>query len=939
MLRIPSFRKIGTVTCYEDDAVWFRFYLLPSMPTIRRDENGRPVFLLTKYHISDQAREEDESLPRGGGYMNFDVQFAVDEAAAEAARVELQKWVNDEYSRRRGDPEYSRQPEYAGVEPPTVELADPLLSGGTVTMLTTQAEQLVTDRFAEAPASLVSGSTAVFSVDLTEHGAEFMHDLMVDKDGTGTVDLTPVQVIYDLKMWARLPPVTITVTGKSERIHETLLKVSETNRDNPCTPSEVETYRENGISSSNLKETGSVEVHVNKGDATVPDDVLQSLQDYALDLFDTMVKERFLVPADEDQESLEFDGDDPGIGEADPGWGGILYRNHNFGGEALEVREDIGNLGNFNDRVRSVRVRRGHRLTLYQHANFGGSMMQIGSSRKRLGGKWEKLVSSVKIWRPPTSRYKVRKTVNHATMNLEIKIDRSQVVEWPTGGQATLETFFAGASAEELSRHVVELFATDFDTLGVTVRALVDFENEPIQAVEVQTEYSATDSTGEKRTTPGPPITFRAGETEPAKFDPTIIGGEREYSYRYRVFFDDGTSTDYTEWETTTNRALNISVADPGRLELEVSGASLNWEVVRAVTAKLSYSAAQAGVEPTEKTYELTQLNPVRKWDQRFNRQLAGEIEAQITYHLIDDKVIEGDSQMITLTDTLFVVPPPQVDILNVSLVPSGDWNDVAQAVVSLEYDAGDGRIFDKVFRFSAIDQFAEWAVLLRDPSRRSFRYKTLVAYKSGESDESPWKTETGDQAILIRVKEIPKLRVNVLANLVDFERTPAVTVTLSYGSERKTLSFTGPTTTPWVVPLQQDGSRDYTYEITWHPTDGDSITSGPTRTADTEIFIARARLPQRGLLEVIVRGFAVDFATTPFVDVALVWSDVDRQERKTITLSQSEPNATWSVDIGDRSQRQYRYEITYNLANGTRVDGASGTSEDPVISVTPYQP
>ena len=65
-------------------------------------------------------------------------------------------------------------------------------------------------------------------LDLTETGAGFMKELFVDSQGTGRIDLTPVQVIYNLKMWARLPPVAITVTGDSERIHQTLQKLSQT---------------------------------------------------------------------------------------------------------------------------------------------------------------------------------------------------------------------------------------------------------------------------------------------------------------------------------------------------------------------------------------------------------------------------------------------------------------------------------------------------------------------------------------------------------------------------------------------------------------------------------------------------------------------------------------------------------------------------------------
>lgn len=869
MLRIPSVDKIGDLVIYQDDAVWNRFYLVPSVPRIRRDAEGRPVFLLAIFHTSDQHREETPGTPRGGGFMNFDVQFDVDEAEGNAARERLQAWVADEYARRRADPQYASLPEYAGSEAPAVEITDPLLSGGTVKMHTTQSELLVSERLAEAPASLVTGSTAVFNLDLTETGSGFMKKLFLDEEGAGRIDLSPVQVAYDLRMWARLPPISITVSGESERIHKTMQTLSQQHGDNWCTPAEIETFRETAVNSSTLRETGAVEVKIDKGDAMVGDDVVQALQDYALDLFDTMIAERFLVPADTDTQPLEF--------------------------------EDDGTQGR----------------------------TPAGALRRR---NWRS-----RAWGTTVGRYKVRESLNEATMKLEIKIDRSQVVEWPTGGQGTLQTFFADATAQELKRHVVELTADDFNTLALTVRSHVNFETQPVQAIEVQVEYSGTDDGGETRTTSGG-HTFTAADSKPWRFDPTLLDGKRDYRSRYKVIYDDGNQGDYTPWEVSNSRELNIAVADPGRLALEVSAASLNWDVLRGIRADLSYTDAADAAAGLGRSFELTKINPTRKWEQPFNKPLRGEVSAKVTYFLADDKVVEGKTKTFPATDTLYLVPPPQVDVLNVTLVPSGQWGDVAQAVVQMKYDAGDGTVFDRVFRFTSMEQQAEWAVLLRDGSRRDFAYRTVVAYKGGGKDESAWTNASGDQALAIDVKGVPKLKVNVLSNLVDFARTPAVQITLMYGDQRKTLAFTDKQAQSWEVPLAADGQRDFTYEIVWHPASGDSVSSGVKRTADTELFLPRAQLATVGKLEVMVRGFAVNFAVTPFVDVALEWRDDDLEERKTLTLSKEQPNATWSVEIGDRTQRRYRYAITYNLADGTRADGARGETDDPVISVTRHQ-
>lgn len=930
MLLIPSIRRVGEITVYQDDAVWYRFYLAAARPSIRLDKNGRPIFLLTTFTLSEQARAANPSAPAGGGYMNFDVQYAPTEEETNRVRVEMQEWVNQEYQRRNSSRRaVRRNPGSGSGTAPTVELADPLLSGGTVSMHTTQSDQLVTGRFAEAPASLTSGSSAVFNVDLSQMGSAFMKKLMVDDSGGGAIDLSPIQIIYALKMWARLPPVKITVEADSKRVHKTLLKISETNRDDPCTPSEVESYRESGISSSRLKETGDVVVKVDKGDAMVSDDVVESLQDYALDLFDTMIEERFMVPAEEDEDELEFDSDDPDIADRDPGWAAVLYSGRSFSSSSKELNEDAGTLDSMDKKVRSVRVRYGHRVTLYSQQNFGGSSKVISGTTKSIGGNWR----SAKIYRPPTSRRKVRKTVNYSTMKLKISMDRSQVVEWPVGGQATLQTFFSGMSKEEIQRHVVSVEESD-RTLRVDVRALVPFADSPIQAVEAQLKYEARDEAGDDnefhRT-----YTFTEAEPEVELFDPNIINDEQEYSFRYQLTFDDGGKSEYTPWETTTNRALNIAIADPGRLAIEVSAASMNWNIVTSATVRLSHGE---GDNEVQQSFELTKIAPVKQLDKRIKDKTATEVLAQVTYVLADDKVVEAEDEMLDATDTLFVLSQPQVDILDVSLMPAGDWDEVAQVVVQLEYEREDGRVYDETYRLKSLDEFVEWAVLLDNADRRRFRYQQLTSYTNGQSETSDWIEAEGDQTILINVAGVPKLKVNILGVLVDYAHTPAAVVSITYGGETQSFTFTQAGTELFSMPLDPSGDRTYVYEITWHSIDGDPIVAGPERSTSTQLLVPKARKDEAGFLNVALRGFAVDFDATPFVDVALSWTDGDREESQNMTLHKDESSLAWRVAIGDRAQRTYSYVVTYNRADGTRVAGASGQTDDPVISITALQ-
>src|SRR5436309_992422 len=96
-LKQPSFRyfREQRVTAYQDDLMWWKFYLIPDYVSIRRDVNGNPVFLLIKYAFSDEDRARNSNLPVGGGFMVFDVELSAAEEDLDAITKVLQADVND----------------------------------------------------------------------------------------------------------------------------------------------------------------------------------------------------------------------------------------------------------------------------------------------------------------------------------------------------------------------------------------------------------------------------------------------------------------------------------------------------------------------------------------------------------------------------------------------------------------------------------------------------------------------------------------------------------------------------------------------------------------------------------------------------------------------------------------------------------------------------
>ena len=267
MLKLPAFMHKQfptgeTATVFQDDAQFWRFYLIPGFPTVRTDPNDNPVFQLIKYKFSDESREENPQLPRGGGYMVFDSELKVKAEHQEAVVKELKQWVQSEYERIKalpdsavrtltlgatfndsiskhwtqdnsmaggpmGSPQTSPSTTLTMPGPdsppvpdkvPDIVIGEPLWKSGKVTMNAPSSAGLVQNKIGERPASLLGNNVAAFSLDLTPDGAAFMEQTLVGRDGHGATDLTPIQVVYELTMAAKLPPASMYIkfnTGAS----------------------------------------------------------------------------------------------------------------------------------------------------------------------------------------------------------------------------------------------------------------------------------------------------------------------------------------------------------------------------------------------------------------------------------------------------------------------------------------------------------------------------------------------------------------------------------------------------------------------------------------------------------------------------------------------------------------------------------------------------
>jgi hypothetical protein len=875
MLCLPEFRYFAdyNMTAYVDDTIWWKFYLIPNYPSIRRDVNQNPVFLLIKYAFSDDDREKDPNLPKGGGYLAFDVELAIPPADYAGIQKELQKYINEEWNRRKVDAESAgknvegwRQSSWyyvdgkqrtntlsvsdlklglhddapvapPGDKPPTVLIGNPTWKDGTFKVLAPQTAQLISNRVTEGVASLVGTNVVSANIDLTPAGATFMEKTLVDTVGTGegAADSVPIQVVYNLKFLARVPPVTLTVDADSRNLYMSLREIYHDYDEHGCSENDmthVDTQMETAVSS------GLIKIKIDTGMLDLKDDFVKELQQSAVTIIQNKIMENFF-----EKKTKPENKDDTG--------------------KFLDSKEDIYYLKMVNN---------------FESTSF------------------------------------------HYSMTLTV------ATEWKVNPQGMMQTFFAGMSAQDIKKYVrvVDLDDDFFKSLGLKVRVFADWDSEPIAFVECQIRYEGRDENNqqvEKVET----FTFDK-QTTSGVWDPSLIGNKREYSYRWRVGFKGHEPGEFTKWEKDRSPNLNIAIADPGKVAIDVIAGSIDFaQVTNQVQVELSYKDPASGVTEESMTLVLADGLLDRKYERYIYKEWDRPVRYRTTFFLKEGQRIEGDWQE-TLNRQL-LINEPFVDKLDVQLVPADNWNGVVQSVISLRYgDAANGHTTDAAFSIKKPDEFKSWFVVLRDKTYRKFQYKVLTMFQNGTFKDGAWTDADGDQAIPIIVQQTPYLNVKVLPNLLDFKVTPVVECTLHYDDnaanihEVETFTFINGDVQSWSFPIASSALNKYRHQLTYHLSDGRSITTTDTVT-DVEAFtINKPNVPE---IVCNVTPKLINFSDTPLVEVSISYQDDqnDIEAEETLVFGDA-TSQTFRIPIHDNSPKDYQVTITYYKGDGKVVEG-----------------
>ena len=188
MLVLEGLEELGFATAYRDDTIDTRFYILPNVPIIRR-EDGKAVMKYVKYRSAKPLK--------GGGLgaalVFMDIELALTPEQEQQLRARL---VTSVKARRGPD-----DPRPLGPE--QIELAKPPITDATVAVeILAASEDLVQRVNSAGKPSMYGNNVVALSAELTQLGAPVFEAVMKSEGAGG------VRVVYDMTFPAKLPPIT-----------------------------------------------------------------------------------------------------------------------------------------------------------------------------------------------------------------------------------------------------------------------------------------------------------------------------------------------------------------------------------------------------------------------------------------------------------------------------------------------------------------------------------------------------------------------------------------------------------------------------------------------------------------------------------------------------------------------------------------------------------
>ncbi|MXO90843.1 hypothetical protein [Pontixanthobacter aquaemixtae] len=800
MLTAPAVAEVDGVTIWADDTDFFRFYLTSANPRVRLDDNGDPVFLLVQYDMSEEDRAADPTLPSGGGFMNFDVTFSITDEEETAARDLMQPRVDAEWERlRNGTAEEKNKRGVKGTsEAPQVEFASPTYTQGTVEMFAPQSDLLVDAQVAQGEPDLLAGNTAVFSIDLSAAGSQFMSETLTGGDGS---DLTPIQVAYHLNFMARLPPVDIVVLANTQRIYEQTRKYMDGEGRDACSTYD---FKNSDINTSTAELSGMIEVKIDPGSSHVTDEVMEELRQYALDMMQSQIESSFFTDDPQDAYFSQFpDGAPPEFLEEESN----RNRNNKNSKKYLKKVSDTSTID--------------LTLNLQQHSVVEWKINPQSTLQTFFAGmppaQIERFVRQVRTGSPffQSLNLGVRVFGEFDDSDLEAvevqlrytgfdfngeNLSKEKVLTFTDNSSQTWNPDLIGAEREVQYRRRIKTAGREFgpfsswertkaNAINISVakpgrvqrsiaQGLLDFESLDLSAAEVTLRYQD----GELGVDPVEEVVVLNPATPTATFDHQIgVEARKPVLYRTKYKFKNNDIIEDEAFRESTSNLILIDHPFESTLAVQLLPVGVGWSEVVQTQVALSYDDEDSNFHAHD-VVTLKTNQDTREWLVRLrDPEMTTYRYEVITSYKDGDH--DSSGELTSSGSGILPIEVREPRTTKVVIVPSRiNFEATPSCEVVVTHEAS-GTV-ESFFIDSS--KTREWTVPVRPSDPLS--YSAVVTFHTPDGEDIVFDPIHGEDNALVLPRYNPPepgtIHYQIMPTLIDFAKTPLVVVELLYEDE-----------------------------------------------------------------------------------------------------------------------------------------------------------
>jgi hypothetical protein len=402
---------------------------------------------------------------------------------------------------------------------------------------------------------------------------------------------------------------------------------------------------------------------------------------------------------------------------------------------------------------------------------------------------------------------------------------------------AVINPDFIGAPVDSVVKDIdLRTAPWYFNNLDVTVDTNLDFDKygDIIHSVVGHLSYEETKPDG-TRIAKRDSLLFTKNDRAPKHFKtPLAEVGRDTFDYEVEVHYKAGpVQSAVLRRDQSNKRDLVLDVPNPGVLEIDLSSDPAVFESgqLSSIEVEIEYGDGRNRVPTVTDTVMLRKDNPEASYSRPVYAPVEQPYRLRSTYVYTDEA---GATQRITTAweprrDRNVSIHTPFDSQFNLTILAQADWRELAQIVTDMEYaDREHDYSVRKTLSFSEASvqssPVSTWTFPLRDPDKRSYRYREVWLRANASRVEKPWRTVDSDASTLL-VGNAPGGVVTIEVDPTDVgigDGVRRAAVRFRYADpphnvlDTQSMVFRDNTPQTWTIARADESVDTYTYDVTY---------------------------------------------------------------------------------------------------------------------------